>query len=171
MFNVNDVVCYQNYGICKIVEKKKLRLLNNEPKEYYLMRPIFDANESTMVKIPTDTKNIIRQVMSEVEAVEFVKNLSKVEVVWNDNIKEREYEFKQLINSWKIEKWAIVIKSVYESRNANQNTTRPRSIPIIDTKYFNRAELLLNQELAYALHMDVKEVPDYIAKVLAETTS
>ncbi len=171
MFNVNDVVCYQNYGICKIVEKKKLKLLNNEPKEYYLMRPIFDSNESTMVKIPTDTKNIIRQVMSESEAIEFVKNLSKIKAVWNDNIKEREAEFKQLINTWKIEKWAIVIKSVYESKNANQNTTRPRSIPIIDTKYFTRAEQLLNQELAYALHLDVKDIPDYIASVLAEQAS
>ena len=69
MYQVNDVVCYQNYGLCRIKEIKKISVMNQKPRPYYLMEKVYDQCDSTLIKIPVDTANFMRPVLTHDEAI------------------------------------------------------------------------------------------------------
>lgn len=166
MYQINDVVFYANYGVCLIFDISSISFPGHEPKKYYHMRPLYDSCTSTVIKIPVDTKNIIRPVMSESEAKSFILNLPKVETVWSDNFKEREELFKKMIGSWKMEEWASVIKSIYVNKIALKQKNFTKPFPLTDQKYLEKAEQFFNQEISFALKLEENEVPKYIESII-----
>ena len=166
MYKINEVVCYQNYGICQIIDIKELTVMNNKPRKYYFMRQMFDKCDSTIIKIPVDTQNIMRRVISKENALLLIESLPTLDPVRVKDVREREALFKSMISSWKMEEWVKVIKSIYMMRNENRKSDKPKIMPIIDMKYFEKAESLFNQEMAYALEMSENEIPTYIENMI-----
>lgn len=130
------------------------------------MKPLFDSCASTVIKIPVDTRNVIRPVKTESQAKAFIENMNEVEMIWSDNLKEREELFKEMIASWDIEAWAKVIKSVYINKVLNKQRNKLGPYQFTDQKYLVEAEHYFNQEMSYALKMDEFEVPKYFKSVL-----
>lgn len=166
MYKINDVVCYQNYGICQIIDIKELTVMNNKARKYYFMRKMYDKCDSTIIKIPVDTTNIMRPVISKENAFMLIDSIPSLEPVMIKDIRERETLFKSMISSWKIEEWVKVIKSIYMMRNEYRRSDKPKIMPIIDMKYFEKAESLFNQEMAYALELSEDEIPVYIERMI-----
>ena len=166
MYTINDVVCYQNYGICQIIDIKSLTVMNNKPRKYYFLRQMFDKCDSTIIKIPVDTNNIMRQVISKEDALKLIESLPEVESVWVKDVRDRELLFKTLISSWKMEEWVKVIKSIYIMRKENRESDKPKPLPIVDMKNLEKADSLFNQEMAYALELNENEIPDYIGNMI-----
>lgn len=166
MYKINDVVCYQNYGICQIIDIKELTVMDNKARKYYFMRKMYDKCDSTIIKIPVDTTNIMRPVITKENAFMLIDSLPSLEPVMIKDIREREILFKSMISSWKIEEWVKVIKSIYMMRNEYRSSEKPKIMPIIDMKYFEKAESLFNQEMAYALELSEDEIPVYIEKMI-----
>lgn len=166
MYKINDVVCYQNYGICQIIDIKDLTVMNNKARKYYFMRKMYDKCDSTIIKIPVDTTNIMRPVISKENAFMLIDSIPSLEPVMIKDIRERETLFKSMISSWKIEEWVKVIKSIYMMRNEYRRSDKPKIMPIIDMKYFEKAESLFNQEMAYALELSEDEIPVYIERMI-----
>lgn len=166
MYKINDVICYQNYGICQIIDIKELTVMNNKARKYYFMRKMFDKCDSTIIKIPVDTDNIMRHVITKEDALVLIDSIPSLDPVWVKDVRERETLFKSMISSWKMEEWVKVIKSIYLMRQENRNSDKPKPLPIIDMKYFEKAESLFNQEMAYALELSENEIPVYIEKMI-----
>mgnify|MGYP003591554325 CR=1 FL=1 len=68
MFKINDVVCYENYGLCQITDIQSVAFAGRSPRQYYHMKPLFDTCTSTVIKTPTDTDNVIRLAMTKKQA-------------------------------------------------------------------------------------------------------
>lgn len=166
MYQVNDVVCYQNYGLCRIKEIKKISVMNQKPRPYYLMEKVYDQCDSTLIKIPVDTANFMRPVLTHDEAIALIKRLPDVEVEWYKDVRDREQYYKQQIATWDIDEWAKVIKSIFEFKRLNSAQDKPRPVPQLEIKYFEKAENLFNQELAYALNIEMDQVSDHINHIL-----
>lgn len=166
MYKINDVVSYQNYGVCRVVDIKPLSTMNQKPRKYYFLHQLYDKCDSTIIKIPVDTSNIMRPIMSNKEVFETIEFMKDLEHDWIKDIRHREAQFKLLIDSWEAENWAKVLRSVYVAKEENRAQDKFKSFPLVDTKYFERAENFFNQEVAYALNMDIKEVPEMILKLI-----
>lgn len=166
MFKVHDVVCYENVGICEIVDIKKMSIMNQDPKEYYLMEKLYDQCELTLIKTPVDTKSIIRNIISKEDADKMIESLPEIEPIIIDDVKKRQMAFQKLIDSWDLMEWAKVIYTIYEMKDRHESTDQKKPFLYTDMKYFERAEKLFNQELAYALQIKESEVPDYINNML-----
>ena len=166
MFKVHDVVCYENVGICEIIDIKKMSIMNQAPKEYYLMEKLYDQCELTIIKTPVDTSSIIRNIISKEDAEKMIESLPEIEPIMIDDVKKRQSAFQKLIDSWDLFEWAKVIYTIYEMKHQHEVTDQKKPFLYTDMKYFERAEKLFNQEIAYALQIDENEVSDYIASVV-----
>ena len=166
MYKINDIVSYQNYGVCRIVDIKSLSIMNQKQRKYYFLHQLYDKCDSTIIKIPVDTTNIIRPIMTKEEVFKIIEFMKDLEHDWIKDIRHREVQFKALIDSWEAENWAKVIKSIYVAKEENRAQDKHKSFPLVDIKYFERAENFFNQEVAYALDIDIKEVPNTILKLI-----
>ena len=166
MYQVNDVVCYQNYGLCRIKEIKKISVMNQKPRPYYLMEKVYDQCDSTLIKIPVDTANFMRPVLTHDEAIALIKRLPDVEVELYKDVRDREQYYNQQIATWDIDEWAKVIKSIFEFKRLKSEQDKTRPINQLEIKYFEKAENLFNQELAYALNIEMNQVSDHINHIL-----
>jgi CarD family transcriptional regulator len=166
MFKVHDVVCYENVGICEIIDIKTMSIMNQDPKDYYLMEKLYDQCELTIIKTPVDTKSIIRNIISKEDAEKMIDSLSEIEPILIDDVKKRQAMFQKLIESWDLYEWAKVIYTIYEMKNVHEISEQKKPFLYTDMKYFERAEKLFNQEIAYALQIDENEVSGYITNAL-----
>lgn len=170
MFKVHDVVCYENVGICEIIDIKNMSIMNQDPKDYYLMEKLYDQCELTIIKTPVDTKSIIRNIISKEDAQKMIESLNEIEPILIDDVKKRQAMFQKLIDSWDLYEWAKVIYTIYAMKNVHEETEQKKPFLYTDMKYFERAEKLFNQEMAYALQIDESEVTQHIINALKKNS-
>lgn len=152
MFKTDEYAVYKK-DVCKIKGIKKT--LNGE---YYVLAPIDD--ESLIIDVPTENKlGLLRTIISKEEALRLIDLMSKTEVI-NTNDKMIENEYRNLMNSGKLEDLIVIIKTTY-LRN-QERILNKKKIGEKDDNYFKKAEKILYNEISISLGMTFDETKAYI---------
>lgn len=159
MFKVNDYIMYGVTGVCKVVDIKEEKLMNNAKKNYYVLSPVY--TKDTVIKIPVDNTRIsMRKVISREDADSLIDKMNDRETVWIEDEKERNEQYKIMLKSGECEELITLVKSIYDNKKYKK-TMGERSRKS-DEEIMKTAEKLLHQEFSVALNIEVDDVKQYI---------
>jgi len=146
MYKIGDYVVYKR-DVCKIRDIKDSN---------YVLNPIDD--QTLTITIP-QSNNFIRGIISKKESEELIKKIPNIDMIKvNDKLLENEY--KNLLNSGKLEDLVKIIKTTY-LRNEDRINNR-KKIGEKDDNYFKKAEKLLYNEISISLNLSYEETKKYI---------
>lgn len=155
MMNQGDAVVYKCKGIYKVADVGKLDFtFADRKKEYYTLQSLEDERDRAY--IPTDDDKNIRKPMGREEIFSLIRKLDDIEILWVQNEKLREREYKECIAGYSPENWVRVLKTLY-------GRTKSRgSITSMDKKYQQLLEHALYSEMAYVLQIPENQVEKFI---------
>ena len=160
MFEVGDYVVYGTNGVCRIKAVGPIDFSGNSREQiYYTMIPCYVRDREVFT--PVDNESVvIRKVMSEKEALDFIDDMQTIEKMQVEDEKKRELAYKQALLSCEPAKIVSLIKTIYERIQMRQ--AEGKKVTSSDSKYFHIAEESLHGELAISLGMDKEDVGAYI---------
>ncbi len=162
MFEIDDIVFYEGFGLCHILEIEN-RIFNDVIQKYYVLKPISDcASLSTNISVSVDTNRILRKVNDKATALSIIDKLSSINQEWETSYRKREQFYKESLESGELWNFALVVLYVYKERLKYQIDKKP--FPSKDTQYYTKAEMYFNQEMGYILGIPQQDVPDFISK-------
>lgn len=165
MFKVDEYIMYGVTGVCKVIDIKEEKLMNNVEKEYYVLNPIY--SKDTVIKIPVDsTKISMRRIMSRDDIDSLINDMPNKETLWIDDEKERNEKYKSMLKSGDCEELITLMKSIYT--NKKQKKTLGERSRKSDEELMKTAEKLLNEEFATVLDINIKDVKSYILSHVSE---
>lgn len=163
MFALGDAVIYGTEGVCKISEIKTMTVAN-VAREYYVLKPVYE-DRSTLY-VPADNEAVVKERMRHLFTVDevntIIKNVSEgTTMPWIPNdMKRKEFCVNTLKNG---DRTAIMrlIGMLYSHQMEMRE--QKKHFHIADERYLKEAENLINEEFAYVLGIERKEVQKYIA--------
>lgn len=156
MLGKENYIMYKN-EVCKIVDKKHFSGID---KDYYTLIPIKD--ESLVIDVPTDNEfGFLRSIMTKEEAMDLIHKMKKIHPL---QVEERTMEatYKDLLYHGTQEDLVKIIKTTYLRNEARKKGKKKSSEK--DSKYFEKAEDFLYQELSIALDIPFDETKSFIQK-------
>ena len=170
MFKEGELIIYNNEGVCRVEAVGPLKDLSDSAGDrlYYKLSPVYGKGS---IFIPVDTKVFMRPVISKDEANELIKKIPKIEGgdLSKVNQKQLAEYYQSSFLSHECEDLLQLIKTVY--LKTHRQILSGKKPGQTDQRYMKRAEELLHGELAIALGIDMKEVPDYIEQVLSDKSA
>ena len=164
MFKINDYIMYGMTGVCKVIDITNEKFINGEKRNCYVLSPVHKDN--TIIKIPLDNNKIpMRKIISKQDVTSLINDMSNIEILWMDDEKKRNIEFKKMLKSGKCEELIKLLKSIKFSRK-NAKTTG-KKLNKIDNDIMKEAERLLNEEFAISLNISPNEVNSYILSLMS----
>ena len=146
MYKVNDYVVYKR-NVCKIKEVKD---------NLYVLNPIDD--ESLIITISKDN-NSIRNIITKEESLNLINSIPNIDIIKaNDKLIENEY--KNLLNSGRLEDLVKIIKTTYLRNKVRIDNKK--KIGEKDDNYFKKSEKLLYNELSISLNLSYEDTKKYI---------
>ncbi|MBE7065015.1 MAG: CarD family transcriptional regulator [Ruminococcaceae bacterium] len=164
MFSVGDAVVYETQGVCKISEITSMTA-GKVTREYYVLKPVYE--DRSTVYVPVDNDAVVNSRMRFVFTVDevntIIKNVSDGNAMeWiTDDAKRKEFCVNTLKKGDRAELMRLI--GMLYSRQSELKEQK-KHFHIADERYMKEAEKLINEEFAYVLGIDRKEVQNYIAK-------
>ena len=162
MFKIVEIIMHQGLGICEIKEIVKRQLSKTEFREYYVLKPVY-SNEKTTVFVPTDydsSKIRIRYPLSREELTEIINSVSFKNKLWIDDHSLRQEQFNKIIRSGKHTEIIQLIVELHKNEEERiDNGKKPR---MSDTKLLKDAEKFINEEYAYVFDLEITDTPNFI---------
>lgn len=153
--NQGEVVVYKCKGMYKVEDVGKLDFaFADRRKQYYTLQSMDDARERAYV--PTEDSGNIRKPLSREEALSLIHEIDDIDVLWVQNEKLREREYKECISKYNTKDWVRILKTLYKRSKSRG------SITSMDKKYQQLIEHALYSELAYALGIPSNKVEKFI---------
>lgn len=165
MHNVDDVVMYSSFGICRIVAIEKRNFTGKE-QEYYILNHI--NSDKNVFYVPTNNQaalSKIHPICSKSEVDELISHMNSEGLIWIDNDIKRKEEYSRIIKDADKHEVIRLVKTLYLRRK--ELAESGKKLRFVDENYLRLAENMLFEEFAYALGIDMSEVVDYIQKHIA----
>ena len=85
VFEINDLVVYENGGVCRVEEIASPDFVKNN-ELYYTLQPLFDKAGTIYVKVEND-RHVLRHIISKDEASNTVtvSDVEKRAAIWMDS--------------------------------------------------------------------------------------
>lgn len=152
MFDIGEYVVYKR-NVCNIKDIKEVK-----DKKYYVLEPIDDKSLTISVLLENASK-VLRNIISKEESEKLIESIPNIESIKiNDKLIENEY--KNLLNTGRLEDLIKIIKTTY-LRNYDRISNR-KKISEKDDNYFNKAENLLYNELSISLGKSYEDTKKYV---------
>ncbi len=161
MFQINDIVVYENGGVCTIKEIGTPDFVKGN-ELYYIMEPISDTSGKLYVKI--DNQFIIRPVISKDKALGYLAKLREMEGTYNRSDKLRNQEFKDALHSCEYDQWLGLMKGILGEQNRRE--AEGKRLNMSDEKVLQRVNRLLSDELSVACDITKEEAKEKILNAL-----
>ena len=165
MYDIGEAVVYSTYGVCMVSAVEK-RDFNGEAKEYYVLRPI--GNKNNTFYVPTWNKSLtcqMRKVWSKNEVENLINTMPEQELIWIDNDMQRKEEYRRILSGGDRAELVSLIKTLYLRRE--KLTEEHKKLHSVDERFLNEAENILYDEFAFALDIPRDEVLPYIRSHIA----
>lgn len=160
MFQLDEFVVHNTGGICQIKKIAPLDIPGADVnRKYYFLVPI-KPNKSK-VFVPVDNSDVMRKVISDVEARDFIKDIPNIEEMQVDNEKQRENLYREAIKSTNLRELVKVMKNL-QTRKLKRLSEGKKSTAT-DDKYMKIAEENLFEELSFVLGREKRELQDSIS--------
>lgn len=148
-------------GICKIEDIRNEKLTKNNAL-YYILKPIYSPDST--VYLPTDNEALtskMRYVLTREEVDKLINQINSLEIKWIDDDQKRAETFNKIISDGVHTELLTLIKCLYTKKISLHNTNK--KFHAADEKILAAAEKLINEEFAYALDIEPKDVNEYIS--------
>lgn len=165
MFSVGEVVVYRSHGVCKIVGKRKMQACE-KVRPYYVLEPVFERD--SVYYAPIGNKQVeekMHHVLSVKEVHDIIQTMHTDDRLWIENDKERQREYKQILDEYDRYALAKFIKSLHLHQKELEE--QGKNLYAADRQFLCDAQKSLYDEFAFVLDIDQEQVPTFI---LEQTT-
>ena len=163
MLSKGTAVIYssQVYTVEGITEKT----IGKTVKEYYCLKNVYD--DRNLVFVPVDNKQLVgkmRSILSREQIFEMIADFPKTESYWIEDDKERNAEFKAILEEGDRRKIGRMVKTLFERKQKLEG--EGRHLRVADEAVFARAEKAICEEFALVLNIKKEEVIPFISEQL-----
>ncbi len=137
MYNINSVVTYGTFGICKITAVEK-RDFTGEYQEYYVLKQI--NNNKNVYYVPKNNDialSKIHKISSKDEVNSLISYMNSESPIWIDDNTKRKEEYSKIIKSGNKKEIIKLIKAIYMRREKLE--TMGKKLHSLDDGYLNTA--------------------------------
>ncbi len=159
MFKVNDHIIYNTMGVCRVVDIRKEKDINDNETDFYILRPVYSNNLTIKTPVNND-KVFMRKILKRDDVLSLIESLSEQETNWIDDNKKRNEFFKATLKKGETEGWAKLVKTIYVEKQ--EKSAIGKKLMKIDEDIMKTAEKNLYEEFAAALNISPEEVLPYI---------
>lgn len=152
MFNIDDVVMYTTYGICKISNIIEMSFGGNSNK-YYVLHPLRESK--TELTLPVDnpmTKCRLHSLLSENEINDLIHEIPFLDIYWIERDNDRKVKFSEIVKSGDRKETLRVIKCI--KNHIQDIKDKGRKLHATDETAMKDAEKLILDEFSYVLNVD-----------------
>lgn len=162
MYKTGDMLMHPGAGVCRIEDIKSMALTSDGNKDYYVLKPIY-GSDSTTIYIPVDFSKInLRRLLSENDIVELIHSVPSDTSLWVDNDAQRKELFSKVLHSGDHVKIIQLIVEIHKKLEEKQS--QGKKLHAADARTLAEAEKLIHQEFAYALKLEPEDVAPFIMK-------
>ena len=163
MYQIGEYVVYRQLYVCKIENVETPTFERNAKKLYYKISPVFDNKNNTTVYVPTDAAECLRKVASKEDVESALKTLPTLKVVVATFKKPQQLAayYQEALLTGDIKRYLSIIKEIVLKERTN-----PKKLSEIDSRFKNRAERIIYEELAVVLRRTPETVKKDIEKIL-----
>ena len=169
MYNIGAYVSYRSEGVCKIVDIRKENFGTvGKDTLYYVLTPAND--EKSTFFVPVDNKSLVammRKILCAEEIIELIKEVSKTEMEWIPDSKQRGARFKEILANGERAELIMLVHTV--KRHMDEQTALGKKTYISDLNAMKRACKLLFDEFSMMIPMSSPdETTELIEKIYCE---
>ena len=160
MYKKNDLVVYENKGVCEIADIQEMDF-GSGAKKYYVLSP--SGGGGTIYTPVNNPKVSMRPVISKKEAMDIIENIETVSLKTFDGLRSMELEskYRECIRSYNCSDMIRLEMSIY--RKCKTARKAGKKVTELDDKYYKHLNDLINGEMSVALGIPKEEVPEFIA--------
>ena len=166
MFEINDLVVYENSGVCRLtgVEEKDF---GNGARIYYVLEPLF-TNDGTIYTPVGNTKVTLRPVITREEALSIIRSIPENEIRTFEGLRtlELEAKYREASRSHECGDLIKLAMAIYQKMKTARKSGK--KVSDVDDRYLKKMNLLIDGELSVALGIERSEVPSFIEKELKD---
>lgn len=163
MLNKGDAViyCSQVYNI----EGTTKKIIGKTEKEYYYLKNVYDDKNAVFIPVDNDTLvGKMRSILSREQIMQMIADFPKTKSSWTEDDKERNAEFKAILEKGDRHEIARMVKTLFERKKELEE--KGRRLHTVDEIVFARAEKAICEEFALVLGIKKEEVIPFIAEQL-----
>lgn len=162
MYQIDDLIFYENTGVCRITNISAQRLQGaDESRLYYTLKPLY---QECVIHTPVNnTKVFMRPVISKDEAERLIGMIPSIqaEPYHNKAVGQLTEHYGASIKTHECVDLIELTMSIYAKKQEIES--QKRKFSVVDERFMKRAEDLLFGELSAALGIPKDQVPEYIA--------
>ena len=112
MFKINDHIIYNNMGVCRVVDIRKEKDINNNETDFYILQPVYENNLT--IKTPVNNKKVfMRKIIKREDVFSLIESMPKQESMWIDDDKKRNELFKATLKKGETKGWVNLVRTIY----------------------------------------------------------
>lgn len=159
MYAAGDTVMHAGTGVCKIDEIRKENFGGKVGQMYYVLSPVYENKSQIFVPVEKGDGRM-RKLLSEEEIYTVLDAVTECGTIWVSDDRMRQQKFSQVLHG---DNRADVIKLISELYERKREVGKKgKRLHFADQHILDEAERVVNQEVAYVFHLDMKDVPEFI---------
>ncbi len=158
MYQIGDVLVYENGGVCEVTAIGTPDFLKSEER-YYTLQPVFDDAGILYVKVEND-RHILRPLISREEADQIFEKALEIDPMYNSNDKLREREFKEVLRSCECSQWFAMLKGIIQEQAKREKIGK--KLNMSDDRNMQKVFRLLSSEFAMVYSISQDEAKEKI---------
>ena len=162
MFKVNDLVVYENGGVCTVEKIGSPDFVKDE-EQYYTLQPVYDRAGTIYVKVEND-RHVIRPIISKDEAKDYLDHISEIEPMYSNNDKQRDKEFKEALRSCECKQWFSMLKGIIGERD--RRVAGGKKLNMSDDRNMQKVGKRLTSEYSAVLEISFDEAREMLEGIL-----
>lgn len=162
MRQIGDVVLHGSDGCCRITDIRRINLTGDGPQDYYILEPLYSSGVTIYVE--AEENDSLREPMQIEEINALLESVRGGEKPWISNEKERQAALNEMFRRGSLPELFGAVVMLYNKRR--EQTGKGRKFHVSDEHYLERAEKIINRELAYGIGVAPDDVPEYIRSVM-----
>jgi CarD family transcriptional regulator len=159
MFKIDDVVFYENAGLCK-VEGIGTPDFVRSSDEYYKLQTLDNIGNTIYVKVKNE--QTMRYTISKSEAMEYMQSMHDIEGIYHENSKARDREFLTILRSGDWMDCLSVYKGIQQMKE--KRATEGKQLNTSDERNLARADRIICGEFSIALETTVQDIREQLNK-------
>lgn len=162
-FVKDEYVNYSTAGICLVEDIRQLQFPPlKHPATYYILKPV--RNPSSTLFVPVDNTVLLgrmKPILSQAEVDRIIQSIREEELPWIADKKLRAAEFHDILIRRDERELLLLVSCLYR-----RGKELDRGLPGTDQQVLKEAEAAIEEEFAFSLQMEGKEVGRYIREKL-----
>lgn len=162
MFQVNDIVLYNQTDVCRVQDVRKMPFLGQERIDYYVLKPVYEdspSNSTVYVPVNADESRLRRAFTA--DELRQMLNDDSIHVAWIDSPMIRKKEYTEILNRSHPRELIGLIRTV--ARRRAEKLRAGQKFSDADEKYLAGAEKRLYPLFRYILNVEWSDFLPLIA--------